>query len=110
MADPNSEMSGDEILRLLEDVVMASDRAFFLQQPHRRFRLRPAWDIELKDIAYHTGEPLPTLPAGLCWWVAVHNYAPGLRGRFPFAAPHNLPTETSEETASEIFRRVTERT
>jgi hypothetical protein len=104
MADKTS-LSDDG---LFEDIVMASDRAFFLQHPQRCFRLRPAWDIELEHLTRHSGEPLPTLQAGLCWWVVVRNYAPGVRGRFPFAAPHDLPTETSEETASEIFRRVTE--
>jgi hypothetical protein len=97
--------SKNEVARLLEDVVMESDRTFFRQHPERDFRVRPMWDIELEEFACHGG-PLPFLITGWCWWAAIRQLEPGLRARFPFPAPHNFPTELSEDNASEVFFRV----
>lgn len=94
-------LSDTQILELVEDIVCASDRAFFHQHPHRKYRIRPAWDVEIEDFARH-GMPRP-LPEGRCWWIVVHQIRPGLRSRLPFAASHKLPPDNVPEA---IARRV----
>jgi hypothetical protein len=72
------DLSTSEIVRRVEDVVLSSDRNFFDQQPRRRFRIRPAFDVEIEDFARH-GVIERILPEGLCWWVVVHQITSGFR-------------------------------
>lgn len=97
-------LSDAEIVERVEDVVLASDRIFFEQHPRRSFRIRPAWDVEIEDFARHAVIQR-TLPAGLCWWVAVHQVHRGFRMRFPLAAPHHFPTEVPEADARHVWNR-----
>jgi hypothetical protein len=97
-------LSDFEIARRVEDVVLSSDRAFFDQHPRRQFRVRPAFDVEIEDFARH-GAIERTLPEELCWWVTVHQIRPGIRMRFPLAAPHHFPTEVSEITARDVWAK-----
>jgi hypothetical protein len=103
----DEKRSGNEILRLIEDIVWASDRAFFEQQPTRQFRIRPAWNFEIEDFALHHGEEFfPTPAQGHCWWIVVRQVRPGFRARYPFTGPHTLPCEAPEEHARGIWFRV----
>jgi hypothetical protein len=96
--------SRHEILRLIEDVAWKSDRAFFEQQPTRRFRIRPAWNFEIEDFALHHGEEhFPAPPQGECWWIVVRQVFPGFRARYPFSASHSLSCEVTEEQARRIW-------
>jgi hypothetical protein len=91
-----------EVIRRVEDTALSSDRIFFEQHPGRKFRVRPAFDVEIEDFARH-GAIERTLPEKLCWWVAVHQIRSGIRMRFPLAAPHHFPTEVSEATARNVW-------
>lgn len=97
-------LSDAEIIHRVEHTVLASDRRFFELHPHREYRLRPAFEAEVEDFA-RNGVIERALPDHLCWWTIMHRVSPGLRMRFPLAAPHNLPTEISETDASEIWAR-----
>jgi hypothetical protein len=97
-------LSDAEVIQGVEDTVLGSDRRFFELHPHREFRLRPAFDAEVEDFA-RNGVIERALPDRLCWWTIVHRISPGLRMRFPLAAPHNLPTEISEADAQRIWDR-----
>jgi hypothetical protein len=95
---------GDDITRQVDEGACESDRAFFREQPKRRFRLRPAWSAEIEDFARH-GAITRDLPDVLIWWVIVHQLEPGIRVRFPLAAPHHFPTEVPEADARHVWRR-----
>jgi hypothetical protein len=102
---PNvASLSDAEVLQRLEDTVWASDRKFFEQHPRRKFRLRPAFAVEVEDFDRH--KPLRALPDGFCWWIAVRCLFPGARQRTPFGS-HHLPAESSESDARRIWHRVT---
>jgi hypothetical protein len=92
-----------EVCQRVEDTAWSSDRAFFEQHPQRRYRLRPAWDAEIEQNRLR-GE-CTSLPAGLCWWVAVHLIAPGVRMRQLLGAGHDLPIDPPEKVAREMFER-----
>jgi hypothetical protein len=96
---------GDDPTRRVDESPCESDRQFFGQHPRRRFRLRPAWDIEIQHFARHGGGG-PQVPAGHCWWMLVRLVKPHVRMRFAFTAKHDLPPETSERDARRIWRRV----
>jgi hypothetical protein len=96
-------LSDTELLGRVEATTWASDRTFFDQHPRRRFRVRPAFDVEIEDFARHDVALQRNLPAGLCWWVAVYHIHPGVRMRCPLAAPHDLPTEVPEEEARHVW-------
>ena len=81
-----------------EQAVQASDRTFFQQHPRRNFRLRPAFTVEIEQLASDE-----LLPEGFCWWVVIKQIEPGIRCRWPFGAPHSLPTEVSENTARDMW-------
>jgi hypothetical protein len=95
--------SDTDVLRQVEEAAWHSDRTFFQQHPRRRFRIRPAWDVEVEDFVRHSGEPRPTLKAGDCWWIVVHQVRPGARSRLLFTASHTLPPEASERDARRIW-------
>lgn len=97
-------LSDAEVVERVEDIVMSSDRTFFEQHPRRSFRVRRAWDVEIEDFARHVVIER-NLPDGLCWWVIVHQIAPGLRMRFPLAAPHHFPTEVPEVDARRVWNQ-----
>ena len=65
--------------------------------------LRPAWQVEVEDFVRHGGGAAD-LCDGHCWWVVVHQMAPGFRYRVPFSAPHHLPTEAPEREARRMFK------
>ena len=97
-------IQGDELTERVDAIACEFDRTFFKQHPQRRFRLRPAWDIEIEDFARNggiQGSPLE----GHCWWIVVRRLGPGLRSRLPFSASHNLSPETSEREAREMWKR-----
>ena len=100
-----SPVSNCAVSERVENIVWASDRAFFDQHPRRKYRLRPAWNIEMEDFDRHAG-PISTPPEGGCWWVVVHEIRPGVRVRLPFIAPHHLPTESSEGDARHVWEQV----
>jgi hypothetical protein len=101
--NPLGHHSNDDIIALVEEVVWASDRTFFQQHPGRQYRLRPAWQVEVEDFVRHGGGAAD-LCDGHCWWVVVHQMAPGFRYRVPFSAPHHLPTEAPEREARRMFK------
>jgi hypothetical protein len=96
------DLSNSVVVRRVEDIVLSSDRTFFDQHPRRQFRVRPAFDVEIEDFARH-GAIERTLPEELCWWTVVHQIRPGIRMRFPLAAPHHFPTEVSEDQARDVW-------
>jgi hypothetical protein len=98
-----TEIPNSGISHPLDDVY-ASDRAFFEQYPRRHFRVRPAWDIEMKDFA-RRGLTL-TPPAGMCWWIIIRKLARGVRARHPFVAAHDLPIDPPEGQAREVYQRL----
>jgi len=103
---PNvASLSNAELSQQIEDTVWASDRKFFKQHPRRKFRLRPAFAVEVEDFDRH--KPLGALPDGFCWWVVVYCIHLQARQRIPFGAPHRLPAESSESDACRIWHRVT---
>jgi hypothetical protein len=101
--EANRQLLGDEITLRVDALACESDRTFFKQHPQRRFRLRPAWDVEIEDFARRSG-PLPALREGHCWWIVVQQLRPGLRSRMPFSASHNLQLEASERAAREMWK------
>jgi hypothetical protein len=96
------DLSNFEVARRVEDIVLLSDRTFFDQHPRRQFRVRPAFAVEIEDFARH-GAIQRTLPEELCWWTVVHQIRPGIRMRFPLAAPHHFPTEVPEGQARNVW-------
>jgi hypothetical protein len=94
--------SVNTVPQLIEDIVWRSDRTFFEQQPRRQFRIRPAWECEIEDFRRHNNLP-EDYSKGLCWWIVIRQFRPGIRARYPFLAPHLLPPETTEEDARDIW-------
>lgn len=90
----------------IEDIVWASDREFFKTHPQRQYRLRPAWDIELKDQEVMTGDVSPPLCDGHCWWTIVYQVTPGVRARQCFQAPHDLPIDPPEAACRIMAKRL----
>jgi hypothetical protein len=86
--------------------VMASDRRFFAQHPQRNCRIRPAWDIEIEHLVRVSSDhqAMMSAPEGQCWWMFVRRVAPGMRGRFPFLASHNLPPEPPEDVSEQFWQ------
>jgi hypothetical protein len=102
---PNvTSLSNADLSQQIEDTVWASDRKFFEQHPQRKFRLRPAFAVEIEE--FNRRSPLGALPEGSCWWVAVYCIHPQARQRIPFGAPHHLPAESTEAEARKIWNRV----
>lgn len=83
------------------DRVTAADRKFFERHPDRSHRLRLAAEAEA-EIAQLGAEE--TLPAGIRWFVAVRQVAPGMRLR-AFGAE----TDADEATCAEVFARASRR-
>lgn len=59
--------------------------------------------MEKIAIDARAGHPRPAPPDGFCWWVVVHQYSPGVRGRIPFQGPHQLPPDGAPEP---VARRI----
>jgi hypothetical protein len=95
---------GDELTRQVDEGPSASDRIFFRLHPRRSFRLRRAWLCEVEAFVRKAGMN-PELPDDWCWWIVVHQLAPGARMGIPVGAPHQLPVETSEADARRVFQR-----
>lgn len=93
-----------ELCKFVEDVVWSSDREFFKARPKRHYRVRPAWDAEIRDHdTICPDDRVPLLP-GNCWWVAVLNGPPGLRARVFFQGPHNRDPDPPEQAARAVFK------
>ena len=101
--------SDDELAQLLDDVVMVSDRKFFIQHPGREFRIRPAWEIEVEQIARVNSSNVTAQPIAddHCWWTLVWQVSPGMRMRHLFSAPHDLDPEPPEAVAHSIWNQLT---
>ena len=97
-------LSDTEVIDRVQDTVLSSDRTFFERHARRCFHVRPAFDVEIEGFA-RAGVIQRELPEGLCWWIVVHQIHPGMRMRFPLAAPHHFPTEVSEEAAQRVWAR-----
>jgi hypothetical protein len=98
--------TSEEIVQRVEDIVWASDRTFFAQHPRRRFRVRPAFDIEIEDFVRHASYNPPPAPADWCHWIIMQQVAPGVRFRWPFMARHDLPIDVSEQTVRSIWKQI----
>lgn len=92
-----------DVNKLVDEVVCGSDRKFFLQHLHRRFRIRPAWDVEMEQIEQTFNEN-QTAACGFCWWVAVQQIKPGVRLRAFFQAPSEAPVgDIPEDIAKRVW-------
>jgi hypothetical protein len=95
----------DDLTERVDRGPCESDRIFFRQHPKRKFRLRPAWDVELEDFSRASdGKCGYVLPDPLIWWIIVYQAKPGVRFRTPIFAPHTMPTEVSERDARAVWR------
>lgn len=101
-----------ELAQKVEDIVWASDRAFFESHPGRHYRLRPSWDLELKDynvVSMDEGYPEESTvpPPGYCWWTAVYQgKTPGLRTRLIFAFTPDAAIDPPEHIAKGVVERL----
>lgn len=62
------------------------DRAFFRRYPRRDWRVRTAGPAELQAFPHQA-----PVPPGYRWLIAVIQFAPGERGRFPFIGAETRP-------------------
>ena len=92
----------NDVNKLVDEVVCGSDRKFFQQHLHRRFRIRPAWDVEMEQIE-QTFNATHTAACGFCWWVAVKKIKPGVRMRAFFQAPLEAPVGIPEDIAKRVW-------
>jgi hypothetical protein len=94
-----------ELCQFIEDVVWKSDREYFEARPGRSYRVRPAWDAEIRDHDLLCGDPpMPPLPLGQCWWVAVFQGLPGMRARVIFQGSHQFDIDPPEQRARSVFK------
>ena len=94
---------GDLLLKV-EDTAWPSDREFFKASPHRKLRLRPAFNAEVNAFYAVAGITPKPLPPGQCWWVIVRQFLPGIRMRFPFPAKHDIPPDPPEKICKDVYR------
>jgi hypothetical protein len=96
-------LSDRDIINLVEEIALASDRKFFDQHPQRNYRIRPAWEFEVENFSRACGYRAQA-PEGHCWWTLVHRFGRGVRGRLLFTASHELsPHGTPEATARSLW-------
>ena len=103
-----------DLLAQVEDTAWPSDRAYFEARPQRSYRVRPAWEVEIRGaLSVHEGRALAAsemlpLPPGDCWWVIVHQIAPGVRMRFPFPCFHDMDPDPPEKVCKRIYRALSD--
>ena len=56
--ETSNDKPDNDVNKLVDEVVCGSDRKFFQQHLHRRFRIRPAWDVEMEQIDKHSMRPI----------------------------------------------------
>jgi hypothetical protein len=100
-ATPRTAQVDRELWRQVEETACASDRRFFKHHRGRRFRLRPAWDVEIAELVHQFGPMVPPRD-GFCWWIVVQQLAPGVR--VPFTAPHHMQVDPPERGARGVWR------
>jgi hypothetical protein len=101
---PDRQLISDALSLAVDSGPCESDRTFFLQQPQRNFRLRPAWTVEVEEAARYDGITTE-LPDGWCWWMLVHQIVRHkVRFRWLIAAPHDLSIDPPEPVARAVWR------
>ncbi len=104
---------------VIENVVMKDDRSFFENNKDRSYRLRPAYETEIKEfvlkVAFdptmctnNKGKDVP-MPDDWCWWIAVWQIEPGARYRRGFAAPMDLDPNPTERVAKGVWDLLTKK-
>lgn len=84
------------------DLVLESDRRFFERRPGRDHRIRLAAIAEI-ETGRLVGEMKGGDP-GYRWFVAVRQFAPGVRVRIFFGAPEGNDPDVSEVEARWLYR------
>ena len=87
------------------DKVLDGDRAFFRRFPHRAYRVRLASQPENAACAIFDS---PEIPDGYARYVAVRQFAAGVRGRVPFLAPKGRGTDIPEDLARTVYEQFTQ--
>ena len=91
------------------DLATASDRRWFEEHPHRRFRIRRMTAAEIGSTAAVCG--LKPVPAGSARFTLVQRMGPNSRLRiFIFGPADKSGQETSEETAAALWQAYRDRT
>jgi len=80
---------------------VADDDRFFRKHPERRYRVRRASPIEVRENQLNGG--LPTLPQGHDWFVAIWTPEPGRRISLLTANRKDADTDFDERMAHRIF-------
>jgi hypothetical protein len=89
----------DQVARQVEDAA-AADRAFFAENPQRKFRVRPAAAAEVAHFRRHSRTNLEA-PPGFSWWIVAHFIHAKARCRVPFVSARHVHDE--EEQARAIW-------
>ncbi len=79
------------------DRELDSDRNFFVQFPHRQFRVRRMYPHEREQFELVGGSPLGPLPPDVAWFVAVEKVRPDVRLRAPFIAEGDTDADLLDE-------------
>lgn len=83
------------------DRVMIGDRKFFKRRPWRKYRLRRAAQVEIKQSEIVTGSQWKPLP-GMARFVVVQQITPGLRARMHVELPDTID-EGSEKMCEALW-------
>lgn len=91
------------------EAAIESDRQFFRDHPHRKYRLRPAAWAEVSALEVDGAPIIPPLGTILC--VGVKQHVPGFRSRVFFFAPAAASTwaEATEREAKSWFKGIARR-